>query len=164
MAIQANVALTEVAQPLVLSVNAAGTTTTYVSLKNYGRVTFLVTATNDGTGSAAAVSLTQATSSTGNGAKAVPFGAYVSSGDVLTAPSDALSLTTGVSGTFNTSAAAGKTGLYLIDVKAADLDVTDGYDFVAVTVGASAHQTLVVHAIARAERYGQAEPMISALA
>jgi hypothetical protein len=162
MANMYNVALPEVIQPVVLSAAAAGTTTTYVSLKNYGRVSFLITGINDSTGSAATITLSQATSAAGAGAKTLAYSQYWSDSDEFTTPSDILTLNT-ASSTFNTSATASKTGLYVIDVKSSDLDVTNGFDFVAVTVGASAHQTVVVHALARAERYGQAEPMVSAL-
>ncbi len=157
MAIANNVFLCEVSRPVnAYPAGAPSTNTaTWISLKNYQRLTFLVSVTNDGTGGTAlAIGLNQATSGTGAASKTLAFSQYYSNTD--TATIDTLTLTTATSNTFNSNSTASKNGLYVLDVKSSDLDVANSFNYVQLTLPTTAaHVTaLSVIGIARAERFG----------
>ncbi|MEW5952639.1 MAG: hypothetical protein AB1815_02615 [Bacillota bacterium] len=96
----------------------------YVSLKNYGRMTIAIQ-TGAWAGGAAAVTLKQATTVAGAGAKALEFTNYWHDKAV----SGTLAETACVN-TFNLDAA---NKLFVIEVDARDLDINGGFDCVSVS-------------------------------
>lgn len=119
--------------PVVASYPQAATSIAgdYVSLKNYAGVTIIImldvtSGTDDG-----AVTLTQATAVDGVTNKALGFDYMWRNLDTETA--DALTKTAVVSDTFNAGGVT-KSCLYVIEVKAEDLDVDNGYDCLRVNL------------------------------
>lgn len=125
----------------------------WVSLKGYGRATVIIQGSNDSTGSASAIALSQATAVAGTGAKTLGFTLVDAITD--TASSDTYTSTTVASNTFNTTATASKNFIYVIDVKASDLDVANNFDCFRVTVGDASHTTISVSYILTDARYAQ---------
>lgn len=113
--------------PVVASFPQAATSIAgdYISLKNYAGVTIIImvdVASGTDTG---AVTLTQAKEVAGSTTKALGFD-YVWS-NVDTEAADALTKTAVTSDTFDAGGVT-KSCLYVIEVKAEDLDVDGGYD------------------------------------
>jgi hypothetical protein len=128
----------------------------WVSLKGYSHATVVVSCVNDSTGSACAIALSQGTAVAGTSAKTLALASYWATTD--TASSDTLTLTTATSDTFSSTATASKAQLYVIEVRAEDLDTTNGFDCFRVTVGDSAHQTVSVVYYLSGTRFPQATP------
>jgi hypothetical protein len=97
----------------------------YISLKNYGGVSILLLVDNTSGTDDGAVTLTQATSVAGGSAKALGFDWVYVNEDTET--SDALTKTAVTSNTFDASGVE-KSALYVIEIKAEDLDVDGGFD------------------------------------
>lgn len=124
----------------------------YVSMKNYNRMTVILLVDKDSTGATSAVTVNQATAVAGTAAKAlstflvdsVVDAASGTLGGTITAVGDTLASTTVTSGTFTTVTTASKNAFYVIEIKAADLDVTNGFDCVNVGLGDSSSSTHVV--------------------
>lgn len=119
--------------PVVASFPQAATSIAgdYISLKNYAGVTIVImvdvaSGTDDG-----AVTLTQATSVAGGSAKSLGFDYVWKNEDTETA--DALTKTAVTSDTFNAGGVT-KSCLYVIEVKAEDLDVDNGFDCLRVNL------------------------------
>ena len=119
--------------PVVASFPQAATSIAgdYISLKNFAGVTIVImldvtTGTDDG-----AVTLTQATTVAGGSAKALSFDYQWANVDTETA--DALTKTAVTSDTFNAGGVT-KSCLYVIEVKAEDLDVDNGFDCLRVNL------------------------------
>lgn len=152
--IQGNVLLCEVARPVLAFPSAVPSTSVskYIGLKNYERVTFLIQAVNSGTGgTASAITINQATDGTGTGAKALAFSIYYANLD--TTAGDTLVLTTAVSNTFSTNSTLNKNGLYVIDIKAGDLDVANSFNYLAIAMSSAAQVTMTVLSISRGGKY-----------
>lgn len=113
--------LVAVAAPASWASTAA--TTEYICMKNADRVRFIIQ-TGAWAGGTAAVTLKQATSDGGSLATLGFTQYYYGTTETLTAA-------TASSSTFNLSAANTK---YVIEVKASDLNVASGYDWVAIAV------------------------------
>jgi len=116
-------------------------TTEWINLKNYDKVRFIIY-TGAWAGGTAAVTVIQATSD-GGSSKAVAFSHY------YVGTTDTPTKTTASSNTFNLSAAS---SVYMIEIAATDLDVTNAYDWVALAIatpGANADYYAAV-----AELYG----------
>lgn len=105
----------------------AAMTAKYVSLKNYDRL-WIVIQTGAWAAGTAAVSLLQATNVAAAGAKALGLTTMWVSG---ANPSDTYTKTAVVANTFNLATA---NLVYIIDVAASDLDVTNGFDCVTLVV------------------------------
>lgn len=129
----------------------------WVSLKNYNRIAIIISGVNDSTGSASAIALSQATAVAGTSAKTLAFTTVDANAD--TSSSDTFTATAVSSNTFNTTATVSKPFQYVIDVKASDLDVSNGFDCLRVTVGDAAHSTIsVVYVLYEARYPDAAEP------
>jgi hypothetical protein len=113
--------------------DAAGRTGAWVGLKKAAKV-FLVVHINQGAANTVAVTLQQATSAAGAGAKAGPAVAiYV---NLNTGANDALVRQAVDANTFTTDAGL-QTKLVIFEVDAAQLDVANGYAYVTLVTGAS---------------------------
>ena len=104
----------------------------YVSLKNYGHCTAIITIDNGATVTASEIALLQDTAVAGNvAAKALGFSTMWANID--TGAADTLAATAVTSNTFNSSTVNNKILMYVIEIDAADLDVANGFDCVAVS-------------------------------
>lgn len=129
----------------VTSLNSA-----YINLKNYAGVSIILQV-NITTGTASgAVTLTQARDVSGSGAKSLSFKTVWVNGD--TAASDTLAKATVTGDTFNAGGAT-KSFLYVIEVKAEDLDVDNGYSCLRISVATIASANGSVMFILHTPRY-----------
>lgn len=115
----------------------AGQDGVWVSMKNYDKLA-VVLLTGAWAGGNAAVTLEQASDSSGTGAKAIAFTSYLKAYDTDDTPDDAGAITTVSSDTYNLSDNA---NVHVIEVRAADLDADNDFCFVRVrtaTPGANA--------------------------
>lgn len=126
----------------------------WVSLKNYNRVAVVISGLNDSTGSASAIALSQATTVTGTSAKTLGFTTVDANTD--TGSSDTFTATAVASNTFSTTATVSKPFQYVIEFRASDLDVANGFDCFRVTVGDAAHSTISVVYVLLEPRYPDA--------
>jgi len=123
----------KVVEALAPAADAAGRSSDIVSLKNAGKATIILSITQ---GNAATIALTlmQAQDIAGTGAKAIANAVPIwsaldtSTSDTLVRRTDAVSYTTD---------AAVKNKIVVFDVDASQLDVTNGFDCLYVTTGAS---------------------------
>ena len=113
---------------------------TYVSLKNYHRVTILVVGDNATTVTGSAVALVQATDTSGTGEKALGFDKVHRNID--TAAGTSLTEADVTSDTFTMTAVDNKNSLYAIDVTPDMLDIANGFDCVAVDLGNTTAQAV----------------------
>lgn len=102
----------------------------YVSLKGYDRCTIVIAVDNAATVTGGAITLKQATAVAGTGEKALGFDYMWANTD--TGASDTLTETAVTSDTFTTDTTDNKNLLYVIEVKASDLDVANGFDCLRV--------------------------------
>lgn len=123
----------------------------YVSLKGYDRCTVVIAVDNATTVTGGAVTLKQATAVAGTSEKALGFAKYWANTDVGAA--DTLTETTATSDTFTTDTTDNKNQLYVIEVKASDLDVANGFDCVRVDVASMANAVEGVFYILHGSRY-----------
>lgn len=124
----------------------------YVSMKNYNRLTIILLVDKDSTGATSAITVNQATAVAGTGTKAlntfivdsVVDAASGTLGGAITAVGDTTASVTVTAGTFTTATTASKNAIYVIEVNAKDLDVTNSFDCVSVGLGNSSSSTHVV--------------------
>lgn len=102
----------------------------YVSLKGYDRLTIVIAVDNATTVTGGAITLKQATAVAGTSEKALAFSKMYANLDA--AAGDTLTETAVTSDTFTTLTTDNKNALYVIEVKASDLDVANGFDCVRV--------------------------------
>lgn len=104
--------------------------TDYVSMKGYARCQIVI-AIADGTSvTGSTITLKQATDVAGTSEKALAFTRMLSNTDL--AASKNLAETAVTSNTFTTQTTNSKDSLYIIDVKAEDLDTANGFDAIRV--------------------------------
>jgi len=143
------------AKVIVAAQNALLTTTVgdtdYVSMKGYERLTILISILNATTVTGGAVTLKQATAVAGTNEKALSFTKMYRNID--TAAAEALTEVAVVSDTFTTDATNSKGLLYVIEVSASDLDVSNGFDCVRLDVTGSVASLGTVIYILRGQRY-----------
>lgn len=146
---------TKIVQVLTPATDAAGRTSSYVSLKNARKATFIVPVAQ-GNAAQVTVSVVQATAVAGTGSKAIsqacPIWANqdISAGDDLTAQTAATS--------FQLSTALANKVL-VIEVPTEALDLANGFDCVAITTSASNVANLTAGtAVLHGLRYAQATP------
>jgi hypothetical protein len=123
----------------------------YVSMKDYRHLTAIVSFKNATTVTGSAVTLKQATAVAGTGEKALAFTKMWANLDDAT--SVALTETTVTSDTFTTLTTNSKTGFYIIEVDADDLDVDNSFDCVRVGTGDATAATIEVTYILSCPRY-----------
>jgi len=126
----------------LLSTVPSTSTPDYVSLKNYERCMILVQVRNATTVTGSAITLLQATAVAGTGEKALPFARALRNLD--TAAGDVLSEFAVTSNTFTTDSTNSKNLMYVIEVKAEDLDVNGGYDCIRAGTGNGTAATVSV--------------------
>lgn len=126
----------------LLSVVPSSSVPDYVSLKNFERCCIIIQAKNATTVTGAAITLKQATSVAAGSEKALNFTTMYS--DVDTAAADVLASQAVVSNTFTMQAVNSKNAMYVIEVKAEDLDVNGGFDCLRAGVGDATAQTVSV--------------------
>lgn len=114
------------ATSMVALTGAAGDAT-YVSLKNFRRVTVIIDILNATTVTGTAVTLLQATAVAGTGEKPLGFTRMLANTDVAAAPATYVE-TAVSSNTFTTNATNSKRLRYIIEVDADSLDVANGFD------------------------------------
>lgn len=112
----------------------------YVSLKGYERLTIIITVDNGNTVTGSAIALKQATAVAGTGEDVLAFSKAWRNID--TDAGDMLTEFTVSSDTFTTDSTNAKNLMYVIEVKAEDLNVAGGYDCVRLATGNGANMVL----------------------
>ncbi len=126
----------------------------FVSMKNWGHLTAIICVDNGNTVTGSAITLKQDVVVAGSSEKALAFSKVWANVD--TGASDALVETAVTSNTFTTNTTNAKNLLYVIEVDAADLDVTNGFDCVRVGTGDAANTVLSVVYVLSNPRYADA--------
>jgi hypothetical protein len=114
----------------------------YVSLKNFERICIIILAKNATTVTGSAITLKQATAVAGTSEKALAIPKAWRNVD--TAAADVLAEFAVTSDTFTMQAVNSKNAMYVLEVKAEDLDVNNGFDCVRVGTGDATAQTVTV--------------------
>jgi hypothetical protein len=126
----------------LLGVVPSTSTPDYVSLKNFERCAVIILAKNATTVTGSAITLKQATAVAGTSEKELAFTkAYR---NVDTGAGDALSEFAVSDDTFTMQAVNSKNAMYVIEVKAEDLDVDGGFDCIRAGTGDATAQTVTV--------------------
>jgi hypothetical protein len=129
-----NARLDEQVTPVVAAIGLLLTSTlgdtTYVSMKGYSRCQIIIAIADGTTVTGSTITLKQASAVAGTGEKALAFTRMLANTDY--AASKALTETAVTSNTFTTQTTNSKDSLYVIDVKAEDLDVANGFDCIRV--------------------------------
>lgn len=127
----------------------------YVSLKDFGHFTAIITVDNGTTVTGSAITLKQATAVAGTSEKALAFTKVWKNEDVAT--SDTLVETAVTSNTFTTVATNTLNSVYVIEVDAAELDTSNGFDCIRVGTGdATAAVVSVVYVLSNPRYAGAA--------
>ena len=121
----------------------SSSTPDYVSLKNYERCMILIIQKNATTVTGSAITVKQATSVAGTSEKALSFSKAYQNVDTGTA--DVLSEFAVSSNTFTTQAVDSKNAMYVIEIKAEDLDVNNGFDCIRVGTANATAATIGVY-------------------
>lgn len=134
------------------SVTPSSSTPKWVSLKSYNHITIIIAFKNATTVTGSAITLLQATAVAGTGSKALAFSKMWA---VVDDASTAVPVETAVAAnTFTTAAVDSKTGFYVIEVDADDLDINNGFDCIRAGTGNGTATTLTVDYILSGARYG----------
>lgn len=104
--------------------------TRYVSMKGFARMMIVIGIADGTTVTGSTITLKQATAVAGTGEKALAFTRMLANTDYAAAV--ALTETVVSSNTFTTQTTNSKDSLYVIDVKAEDLDMANGFDCIRV--------------------------------
>jgi hypothetical protein len=135
-------------------ITPSSTTPDYVSMKGYQHLTIIVTADNATTVTGSAITLKQCTVVAGTSEKELAFTKMWANID--TAAADALTETAVTNNTFTTTAVDNKNSMYVIEIEADQLDVTNDFDSVRIgTANATATVLSVVYVLSE-PRYGGA--------
>lgn len=126
----------------LVSTTPSSTTPVSVSLKGYERVSIIIIVKNATTVTGSAITVKQATDVSRTSEKALSFSTAYRNLD--TGAGDVLSSFTVASDTFTTLSTDSKNAMYVIEVKAEDLDVTNGFDCIRVGTGNATAATLTV--------------------
>jgi hypothetical protein len=142
-----NALLIEQAKPVLVNVPALGSGAgTYLSLKNYEKVTFLIGASNGGAGvTGSVITLKQALAVAGTGEKPIPFTKAYRNLDL--AVNQQLAEFAVAADTFTLDATVSKNLFYAIEVDLSQLDVKNDFDCVKLVAGTSVAQTLAIVAL-----------------
>lgn len=154
-----NLNLTDVAKvvfgsPIIGALATTNGDCDYVSLKNYDRCTIVIAVDNATTVTGGAVTLKQSTNVTNSlsDEKAVAFDKVFVNLDA--GAGDTLTETAVTSDTFTTLTTNDKNALYVIEIKASDLDVSGGFDCLRVDVLSMANASGAVLYFLHGARYG----------
>lgn len=126
----------------LLGVVPSTSTPDYVSLKNYERVAVVIQVKNATTVTGSAITLKQATAVAGTSEKALAFTKVFANTD--TGAGDVLTETAVSNNTFTTNNTNSKNLMYVIEVKAEDLDVNNGFDCLRAGTGDATAATVTV--------------------
>lgn len=139
-----NVQLAEQVKPVLGLLGTVPSTSTpaYVSLKNYERVQIMILVKNATTVTGSAITLKQATNVSAGSEKALAF--TTAKRDIDLGAGDTLSDFAVSSNTFTTDNTNSKNLMYLIDIKAEDLDVNGGFDCIRAGTGDATAATVTV--------------------
>lgn len=128
----------------------------WVSLKNFARCTVLVIKAAGVAGDDPVITLKQASDVSGTGAKALNFTRVDSKVGVQTGIGAWTANTQAAGNTYTDTVSAEAQGIFAIDVKSDDLDVTNGFDCLQLSVpdtGSAGAQLLTAIYILRGARY-----------
>lgn len=128
----------------------------YVSLKNYQRMTVIISIDNGATVTGSAITLKQAQAVANTGEKALAFDKMWANVDV--ANTDALTETAVASNTFTTVTTDNVNAMYVIDVDPASLDVANGFDCVRLGTGNAVNAVTSVVYILWPAKFAKATP------
>lgn len=132
--INTNARLDEQVTPVVGAIGLLLTSTLgdtdYVSLKSHSRVQIIIAIADGTTVTGSTITLKQATDVAGTSEKALAFTRMLANTDL--SASKNLTETAVTSNTFTTQTTNSKDSLYIIDVKAEDLDLANGFDCIRV--------------------------------
>lgn len=137
-------------------ITPSSSTPDYVSMKGYEKLTAIISVNNATTVTGSAITLKQATSVGAGGEKPLAFTKMYANTDI--SASDALVETAVTSDTFTTAATDNLDTLYVIEVKADDLDINGGFDCVRVGTGNATAAVLSVVYILWPAKYGKSTP------
>lgn len=129
----------------MLASSGGGSGEVPVSLKGYERATIILTALNVTTVTGSAITLKQSTVIALTDEKALAFTKMWANID--TGASDALVETAVTSNTFTTDATNSKALQYVMEVKAADLDIDNGFDVLRIDTTAATASTMSITVI-----------------
>lgn len=138
----------------MVALTGAGGDASYVSLKNFRRVTIVIDILNGTTVTGTVVTLKQATAVAGTGEKALAFSRMLANTDVGAAQTMVETAVT--SDTFTTNTTNAKRLRYIIDVEASQLDVANGFDCIRVDADSGVNSTGLVSYILLDARYSPA--------
>ena len=133
--------------------------TDYVSLKDHAGCMIVISIADGTTVTGSTITLKQDVSVAGSTEKELAFTRMLANTDY--AASKALTETAVTSSTFTTQTTNSKDSLYIIDVKASDLDVANGFDCLRVDGtghAATASRGVVVLYILYGKRYSDSTP------
>lgn len=132
----------------------SSTTPDYVSMKGYERLTVVISVSNTTGVTGSAITLKQATNVTNSlsDEKAVSFDTVYANVD--TSAGDTFTKTAVSSNTFTTASTSNKVMLYVIEVKAEDLDQANGFDCIRLGTGNSTNATIGATYILWPAKYG----------
>lgn len=114
-------------------ITPSSSTPDYVSLKNYGHFTAVITIDNGATVTGSAITLKQAQDVAGTNEKALAFTVVGANTD--TGAGDALTETAVTSNTFTTDTTNNKNLMYVLEVDPAELDLANNFDCIRVGTG-----------------------------
>lgn len=143
---QLNAMLTEQVKPVIGLDPVVPSTSTpdYVSLKNFERCCVIVLVKNATTVTGSAITLKQATAVAGTSEKALSFTKVYRNLDTAAAGGDVLAEAAVTSDTFTTLTTNSKNAMYVMEVKAEDLDVNNGFDCIRAGTGDATAATITV--------------------
>lgn len=143
---QLNAMLTEQVKPVIGldPVTPSTSTPDYVSLKYFERICIVILVKNATTVTGSAITVKQASAVAGTGEKAVSFTKAYRNVDTGAAGGDVLSEFAVSSDTFTTQAVNSKNAMYVIEIKAEDLDVNNGFDCIRAGTGDGTATTITV--------------------
>jgi len=145
-----------------VNTTGAGQDGDWVSMKHYRRAAVILV-TGAWPGGTAAVTLEQATSAAGAGAKALAFSRYCRASDADESPIDSAAYVSVTSNTFNLS---DNDNVLVIEVRAEDLDINNGFTFIRVrtaTPGANADLVAGLYYLYEGDYAGQPGNLPSAV-
>lgn len=129
----------------------SSSTPDYVCMSNYNNLMVIISVDNGNTVTGSAITLKQATAADGTGEKALEFDWQWANAD--TAASDTLTKTAVTSNTFTPTTTNAKNSLHIIEVRAEDLDMANGFDWVRVGTGDAANTVVDVIYVLYNPRY-----------
>lgn len=128
----------------------------YVSLKNYNKLTAIISIDNGATVTGTAITLKQAQAVANTGEKALAFTRMWANVDV--ANTDALTETAVTSNTFTSATTNDANLMYVIEVDPSELDTANGFDCVRVGTGNAVNAVTSVVYVLWPAKFARATP------